>query len=141
MLAAALTAGPSADSPAHGSPAGEVRTERVAGNHLTLTSLYLPETMTGLAPGASARWDIGIQVHPPEGEPGTASVSVEAHGELPLQVTAHSCPEPWRDGPAAIVPLDQGCPAGARLLAADHELVPGAGLPLAAGAWLAARRR
>lgn len=86
----------------------QIRTETHRGEHLEITSVYVPSLQRSLAPGEPVRWDIGIRADAPE--PGRIRVGLQAEGALALHVTVHACSRPWSDTPASTpVPVTEVC--------------------------------
>lgn len=69
-------------------------TETVPGDHITLTSIYVPEAMQNLSPGAEVLWDVEAEVDAPEGG-GVLIPGLSSEGEVPLRVTMYACSQPW----------------------------------------------
>lgn len=62
--------------------------ETHSSEHITLASVYTPETRENLAPGEVSVWDIGVAFDGPSS--GNAQVGLSSAGSFPLQVTSGS---------------------------------------------------
>ena len=77
-------------------PAAAAPTTEVAqGRHLRLVSVADWDAATGMAVGASVRWDLTVSVAAPS--PGAVRIALSADGSLPIELDARSCAQPWSE--------------------------------------------
>ncbi|WP_150463143.1 signal peptidase I [Nesterenkonia ebinurensis] len=97
---------------------GQVVIEHLEGNHINLTSKYLPDAQLNLAPATGVIWDIGIMADPPEH--GMIQTSLIGEGEFPLMLTAASCTQEWQEAPRRVGSAEnivlQDCPGEVTLI-------------------------
>lgn len=119
---AALTAGGllMADAPAAHAVAldDEPQVEVIAGQHLQLTSSYLPQASRTLAPGEVVPWEVAVETDAPG--PGELRLGLSSTGDVPLRVRVESCGVPWADPGLT---AEAVCPDGAVVLR-EAEDVP-----------------
>ncbi|GAA3698015.1 hypothetical protein GCM10022377_08670 [Zhihengliuella alba] len=95
VAAAALAVPASAGAEAVGGATARVHTDVIRSEHITLTSLTVPDLMADMSPGEMVRWIVGVDVHAQEPTTWSATLSSVSDRGLPLQVRSRSCDERW----------------------------------------------
>lgn len=97
-------------------------TEVIEGEYLTVTSESIPGSMTNLAPGDTALWDLGITSNPPGGEPGEIQAGINATGDLPLTLEIIACSDPWNAEAGGDATAEASCPGAHEVISESYSV-------------------
>ncbi|GAA1802524.1 hypothetical protein [Nesterenkonia flava] len=123
LLVPLFLAGAAPDPPELEHLPERVDVDVVQGAYTTLTAIYDQDLRSNLVPGEIARWDVGVQVDPPD--PGSVLLGVAADGDFAVELTVYSCPEPWLDAPGnPILPRENACSGDVELVVENHPVQP-----------------